>query len=161
MTAIQSDMIASCTAADVTPLEVLCTLLEGFEYRHRTSRQTFSTEVGPEGGVLVELSDLMEMAGDDRTPPSILAAIELHLRVRAKLEPTNRPLGVAWAVALTFLRGADVGVSPPGTPPRSPDEALEGLLGAALGERGHGRHRGFAVAPDSVMERRRSEEPPA
>jgi hypothetical protein len=105
----KDDIDVACTAVRVSAADVLCTLFEGFEYRHRTYRQTFAQEMGPDGGLMVEVSDLMDMGGEDHLPPSILAAIELHLRIRAKLEPANKPLAVAWEVARGYLQKADRG----------------------------------------------------
>jgi hypothetical protein len=108
MLTTQQGIARACREAHVDPADLLCCLMEGLEYRHRTYRQTFGPGMGPDAGLFVEVSDLMEMAGpDEPTPASLLAAVELQMRVRARLEPDNTPLRVVQTLVKGCLSRAD------------------------------------------------------
>jgi hypothetical protein len=107
MTTTHADVAQACAINNVDPIDVLCCVFQGLESRHRTYRQTFGGEMGPQGGLFVEVSDLMTMDGTEETPASLLAALELHLKIRAKREPADASLAVAWEVARGYLQKAN------------------------------------------------------
>lgn len=108
MTTGESDIRAACHEAGVDPVTLLHVLFEGLESRHRTYRQTFA-DVGPDAGLFVEVSDLIAASGGDggETPKSLLAAIELHLRLRADRERADAALQVVATVAKGYLMKAE------------------------------------------------------
>jgi hypothetical protein len=107
MTTTHSDIARACALNGSDPISVLYALFEGLESRHRTYRQTWGPDMGPGAGLFTEVVDLMDMEATEETPPSILAAVELHLRIRVKREPANAALAVAWEVTRGFLQKAN------------------------------------------------------
>lgn len=114
MITTHEDIDGACHTAHVDAIDVLCAIFTGLEYRHRTYRQTWGPNMGPDAGLFTEVSDLMEMDGVDESPPSILAAVELHLRIRAKREKTDPAVQIAWTVAKGYLAKANHKEKTPG-----------------------------------------------
>jgi hypothetical protein len=107
MITTHEDIDAACHQARIDPIDLLCTLLAGLEYRHRTYRQSWNPSIGPEAGLFIVVSDLMEMENTDESPVSLLAAVELHLRIRARRERDDRAVQLVWRVARGYLEKAD------------------------------------------------------